>query len=101
MSLEKTSCQFGWFSALRTFHSACQSCWRSFSKLKPEEARALALSFLCEVHDGEGMKSNPPFRGSGDRVPDYPGTARRSFIAETYRGSIEFRRTRIIRRPRP
>jgi enamine deaminase RidA (YjgF/YER057c/UK114 family) len=34
MSLEKTSCRSGWFLALRAFHSACRSCWRSFSKVE-------------------------------------------------------------------
>ena len=36
------------------------------------------------------------FRGSGDRGPNHPGTTRRSFIAETYRRCIEFRRTRLF-----
>src|SRR5260370_34566499 len=88
MSLEKTSCRSGWFSALPTFHSGCRSCWRSFSKLKLEEAIALASFFFARLHDGESMESNPRFRDSGDRVPDHPGTARRSVIAETYRRCI-------------
>jgi hypothetical protein len=33
---------------LRAFHSACRSCWRFSSKLKPEGARDTCPSFPSE-----------------------------------------------------
>ena len=101
MSLEKTSCRSEWFLVLPAFHSECRSCWRSFSKLKHEEAGEPASSYLRGCMMAKTWNQTRVSETLGIEYPIIQGPLGGLLIAETYRRCIELRRTRILRRARP